>query len=62
MDQPAGDSSTSSYTGSRLLTPVANILGLPIDQFNFLFAELLSLIFAICFRRFLPPKQSNILS
>ncbi|CAF1375050.1 unnamed protein product [Rotaria sp. Silwood1] len=62
MDQPAGDSSTSSYTGSRLFTPVANILGLSIDQFNFLFAELLSLIFAICFRRFLPPKQSNILS
>ncbi|CAF2769942.1 unnamed protein product [Rotaria sp. Silwood2] len=61
MEQSAGDTTSSSYTGSRFLSPVANMVGLTVDQFNFIFSELLSLILAMCFRRFLPPKPSNIL-
>ncbi len=59
MDQPASSINGSTYKGSYILSPVADMAGLPIDQFNFLFSELLALIFAICFRRFLPPKPSN---
>jgi hypothetical protein len=61
MDIPAGDSSRSSYRGSHIFNFVAKYTGLPIDQFNFLLAEILALIFAICFRRYLPPKPSNLL-
>jgi len=59
MDQPVGNSNGSTYKGSHLLSSVANTAGLPIDQFNFLFSEVLALILAIGFRRFLPPKPSN---
>lgn len=59
MDRPAGNANSSTYQGSYLLSPVANMAGLPIDQLNFLFSEVLALIFAICYRRFLPPKPSN---
>ena len=59
MDQPAGDSNGSTYKGSYIFSPIADMAGLPIDQFNFLLSEILALIFAICFRRFLPPKPSN---
>ncbi len=61
MDQPIGNSNGSTYKGSHILSPVANMTGLPIDRFNFLFSEILALIFAIFFRRFLPPKPSNTL-
>ncbi|CAF0911884.1 unnamed protein product [Rotaria sordida] len=61
MDQPAGDESTARYTGSRFLSPIADTVGLRIDQFNFLVTETLALIFAMCFRHFLPPKSSNTL-
>ncbi len=59
MDQPVDNANISTYRGSNIFSPVANMAGLPIDQFNFLFSELLALIFAIIFRRFLPPKPSN---
>lgn len=62
MDQPAGDVNASHYKGSQLMGPIANMTGLPIDQFNFLFSEILALILALCFRRFLPPKPSNTLT
>ncbi len=62
MDQLVGDANGSTYKGSHILSPVANMTGLPIDQFNFLLSEILALIFAICFRRFLPPKPSNTLT
>ena len=61
MDQPTGGTNGSSYKGSYILSPIADMAGLPIDQFNFLFSEILALILAICFRRFLPPKPSNTL-
>jgi hypothetical protein len=59
MDQPASNTSGSTYQGSHLLSPIANMAGLPIDQLNFLLSEVLALIFGICFRRLLPPKPSN---
>ncbi|CAF1240552.1 unnamed protein product [Rotaria magnacalcarata] len=59
MDQPASNPAISTYTGSRLLSPIADMAGLPIDQFNFLLSEIVALILAMCFRRFLPPKPSN---
>lgn len=62
MDQPPNTSGDRSYTGSRLLLPIVDITGLPVDQLNFVFAELLALIFSMLYRRFLPPKPSNILT
>jgi hypothetical protein len=62
MDQPITNSNGSTYKGSHILSPVAIMSGLPLDQFNFILSELLVLIFAICFRRFLPPKPSNTLT
>ncbi|CAF3579353.1 unnamed protein product [Rotaria sp. Silwood1] len=61
MDQPVSDSNRSSYRGSHIFNFAAKRTGLPIDQFNFLIAEILALIFAICFRRYLPPKPNNVL-
>jgi hypothetical protein len=61
MDQPVGDSSRSSYRGSHIFSFAAKFAGLPLDQFNFILAEVLALIFAICFRRYLPPKPSNLI-
>ena len=59
MDQPSSALNGSTYKGSKFLSPVADMAGLPIDQFNFLFSEVLALILAICFRSFLPPERSN---
>ncbi|XP_005101404.1 membrane-bound O-acyltransferase domain-containing protein 2 [Aplysia californica] len=38
------------YGGSRILTPVADTIGLPIDQINFLVCQLVALGFAFPFR------------
>ena len=62
MDQPLGNSNSSTYKGSYLFDSVASTAGLPIDQFNFLFSEILALILGIVFRRLLPPKPGNTLS
>lgn len=59
MDQPLAVLNGSTYKGSFIFSNIASAAGLPIDQFNFLLSEVLALIFAICFRRFLPPKPSN---
>ncbi len=61
MDRPADDLSRSHYRGSHIFSFAAKYTGLPIDQFNFFLAEMLALIFAICFRRYLPPKPSNLI-
>ena len=61
MDQPASDPSQSSYRGSHIFSFAAKYSGLQLDQFNFILSELLALVFAICFRRYLPPKPSNVL-
>ncbi|CAF0779940.1 unnamed protein product [Rotaria sordida] len=61
MDQPVSNSSRSTYRGSHIFSFAAKRTGLPIDQFNFLTAEILALIFAICFRNYLPPKPNNLL-
>ncbi|CAF0959983.1 unnamed protein product [Adineta ricciae] len=61
MDQPVSNLTGSTYRGSHIFSFIAKRAGLPIDQFNFLLAELLALIFAICFRRYLPPKPSNLI-
>jgi hypothetical protein len=60
MDQPpSGTLNDSTYKGSHIFEPVAIMAGIPLDQFNFLLSEILALIFALCFRRFLPPRPSN---
>lgn len=61
MEQPAGDLGRSHYRGSHIFSFVAKRTGLQIDQFNFILAQILALIFAICFRRYLPPKPSNLI-
>jgi hypothetical protein len=61
MDQLVGNITRSSYRGSHIFSFAAKYTGLPIDQFNFILAEILALIFAICFRRYLPPKPSNVI-
>jgi hypothetical protein len=61
MDQLAANATRSHYRGSHIFSFIAKHTGLPLDQFNFLLAELLALIFAICFRRYLPPKPSNLI-
>lgn len=58
-DQPSGALNGSTYKGSYIFSPIANAAGLPIDQFNFLFSEVLALVLAMCFRRFLPPNSGN---
>ncbi|CAF0960371.1 unnamed protein product [Adineta steineri] len=59
MDQSADNINGSTYKGLFIFSSIAASAGLPIDQFNFLLSELLALIFALIFRRFLPPKPSN---
>ncbi|CAF0824035.1 unnamed protein product [Adineta steineri] len=61
MEQPIGSPTRSTYRGSHIFGFAAKYSGLPIDQFNFFLAEILALIFAICFRRYLPPKPSNLI-
>jgi hypothetical protein len=61
MDQPIGDAMRSTYRGSHIFSFAAKRTGLGLDQFNFLIAEILAFIFAICFRRYLPPKPNNLI-
>jgi cytochrome c oxidase subunit IV len=61
MDQYATDLARSHYRGSHIFSFVAKRAGVQVDQFNFLLAETLALIFAICFRHYLPPKPSNLI-
>lgn len=60
MDQQTvEDLNGSTYQGSFLFGPVAEKAGLPIDQFNFLFSEVVALVLAILFRRFFPARPAN---
>ena len=61
MDQPTNDPNHLTYKGSQMFSFIAKRVGLPTDQFNYLLAEILALIFAICFRRYLPPKPNNLI-
>jgi hypothetical protein len=61
MDQTISDLHQSSYRGSHIFSFAAKYVGIQIDQFNFLLSEILALIFAICFRRYLPPKPNNLI-
>lgn len=61
MDQTVASGQQSTYRGSHIFSYFAKSAGLPIDQFNFLISELLAFIFALCFRRYLPPKPSNVI-
>ncbi|VDM33414.1 unnamed protein product [Hydatigera taeniaeformis] len=45
------------YTGSRLLQPVANWSGIPIDMINFVVASFVSLPLALIMRYGLPPSR-----
>uniref|UniRef100_A0A0B6ZL08 Uncharacterized protein n=1 Tax=Arion vulgaris TaxID=1028688 RepID=A0A0B6ZL08_9EUPU len=46
-----------SYPGSRVLTPVSDILGIPIDQINFLACQVVALCFAFPFRTHLSAEK-----
>ena len=61
MDQFLSDYPRSHYRGSHIFSFIAKKVGLPVDQFNFFLAEILALIFAMCFRHYLPPKPSNLI-
>jgi len=61
MEILPGNLSRSTYRGSHIFGFAAKHAGLQVDQFNFILAEILALIFAICFRRYLPPKPSNLI-
>ncbi|KAL3889419.1 hypothetical protein ACJMK2_001763 [Sinanodonta woodiana] len=47
------------YTGSRLLNPLSDITGLPIDQVNFLACQLFGIALSIPFRKLLDPRTTN---
>ena len=61
MEQMATEPVRGHYRGSHIFNFVAKRAGFPLDQFNFLLAEVLALIFAFCFRRYLPPKPNNVI-
>ena len=47
------------YRGSRLLHPFASVIGLPVDQLNFVVCQLVALAFSFFFfKRFSPQKCS----
>ncbi|ESO86086.1 hypothetical protein LOTGIDRAFT_129765 [Lottia gigantea] len=48
------------YAGSRLLTPLSETIGLPIDQVNFLVCQLVALILAFPFRIVLSPSTTSL--
>lgn len=52
----------TTYQGSLIFSEFASSIGLPIDQFNFLFCQILALIFSICFRYFLAAKAKNVVA
>ncbi|CAF1507123.1 unnamed protein product [Didymodactylos carnosus] len=58
MDHYEGEYS-STYKGSHIFRSITKYIGLPVDQFNFILAQTVALILAICFRRYLPPKPEN---
>ncbi|BFZ11254.1 hypothetical protein BsWGS_14293 [Bradybaena similaris] len=45
------------YGGSRSLTPLADVIGIPIDQINFLVCQLVALGFAFPFRAYLTVEK-----
>ncbi|CAI9739902.1 Hypothetical predicted protein [Octopus vulgaris] len=45
--------------GSRLLTPLSDFFGLPIDQINFIVCQLVALLLGIPFRRVLSPRKTS---
>ncbi|CAF0827506.1 unnamed protein product [Didymodactylos carnosus] len=55
------EDSLRTYKGSHIFKYFSKFTGLPLDQFNFILAQTLALIIAICFRRYLPPKPENVL-
>lgn len=45
--------------GSTLLTPLSNLIGLPIDQVNFIVCQLVALLLGIPFRKVLSPRKTS---
>ncbi|XP_022239812.1 lysophospholipid acyltransferase 1-like [Limulus polyphemus] len=45
------------YAGSRTFEWLALIVGLPIDQFNFLICQFIALLLAIVYKKILPPNK-----
>jgi len=59
MEKSASTLNGSTYKGSFAFSSIADTAGMPIDQFNFLFSEVLALILAMIYRKVLPPRPSN---
>ncbi|XP_064597349.1 lysophospholipid acyltransferase 6-like [Liolophura sinensis] len=47
------------YAGSRLFTPISDVVGLPIDKMNFLVCQIAALGLAIPFRTYLSPSKTS---
>lgn len=48
------------YAGSRLLSSLVSVVGLPIDQLNFLVCQLVGLFLAVPFRTVLSPSSTTV--
>ncbi|KAK6167339.1 hypothetical protein SNE40_021393 [Patella caerulea] len=48
------------YAGSRLLSPLTEVIGLPIDQVNFVVCQLVALVLAFPFRLVLSPSTTSL--
>ncbi|KAL4224814.1 hypothetical protein ACF0H5_015510 [Mactra antiquata] len=56
---PPVSESGDFYHGSRLLTPLSSILGLSIDQINFLFCQLVAAALGFPFRKYFDPSKTS---
>ncbi|XP_040020282.2 lysophospholipid acyltransferase 1 [Gasterosteus aculeatus] len=59
MGEPAESALEVKTTGSKLLLPVSEFLGFPLDQVNFLACQLSALAAAFWFRLYLGPGHAN---
>ncbi|VDN97040.1 unnamed protein product [Rodentolepis nana] len=57
IEPDAGFVKDRFYAGSRLLQPVSNWSGIPVDMINFVFASFISLPLALIMRFALPPSR-----
>ena len=50
-----------SYQGSRMFEFISSSLGLPVDQFNFMFSQIIAIASGLFFRAHLKPCPQNTL-
>ncbi|XP_037309065.2 lysophospholipid acyltransferase 1 isoform X2 [Pungitius pungitius] len=59
MGEPEDPALSAKTTGSKLLLPVSEFFGFPLDQVNFLACQLFALAAACWFRLYLRPSRAN---